>query len=287
MNNPTSEEIANEIRMRSVYYTGPFLLVEGSSDVTFFSHHMTIEIENIIPAFGWENLAEAMIILQKEGLVRILVVIDLDYRGIVATPSLPANAVTTDSHDLETMMFSSNAFQKVLRQKSSSHKVKLYPSGSRGIKKTILKLASSIGCLRYYSQLKGKQYSFDEMDIEKFVDRSAMSFSDSRFVSHLRGISPSNNSMPNHILKNALAETKKVPILSNPYRLCCGHDMMEIMAIGLKSLWGSYSSRELTGQALEGLFMLAYSHQMFRATDLFRQMSDWFEDNGYTAPWGE
>ncbi len=131
MNIPTSEEIANEIRMRSVNYTGPFLLVEGSSDVTFFSHHMTMGIENIIPAFGWENLVEATIILEREGSVRILGVVDLDYRGIVATASLPANVVTTDSHDLETMMFSSNAFQKVLRQKSSSHTSNIVDLGGR------------------------------------------------------------------------------------------------------------------------------------------------------------
>lgn len=283
---PTAEEIANEIRMRCVDTTGPFLLVEGSSDVTFFSHHITLEIENIIPSFGWENLVDAMTILQEEGLINILGVIDRDYRGIVATANLPEDIVTTDSHDLETMMFSSNAFQKVLRQKSSSHKVRVYPSGVRGIKREILKLARPIGCLRFYSQFKGKPYSFNEMDIEKFIDRNDMSFSGNKFISHLRGISPNNNSMPNHILNNALAETKKVSVLRDPYRLCCGHDLIEIMAIGLKSLWGSHSSREISGQVLEELFMLAYSHQMFRETDLFRKMSDWFQDKGYAVPMG-
>lgn len=283
---PTAEEIASEIHMRCVDTQGPFILVEGPSDVLFLSCQMTVGIENILPTFGWERLIDAMVILQGDGLVNILGIVDLDYRGIVASRGLPEDVVTTDSHDIETMMFSSPAFGKVLRQKSSIPKVRMYPSGSEGIKSKILELGRRIGSLRFYSQFMGKRYSLEDLDIGKFVDKRTLVFSDSQCVSHIRGISPRNRRIPNGILAKALAEISNVPEFGDPYRLCRGHDLMEILAIGLKSIWGSHSSSEISGDSIEELFRLAYSHELFCVTNLFRQISDWFRSRGYDEPWG-
>lgn len=284
---PTAEEIANEIKMRCASSSGPFLLVEGDSDVTFFSHHTSIGIENIMPSFGCESLLEAIVSLQDRENKKVLGIIDLDYRGIAHAHILPDNVVTTDSHDLETMMFDSPAFDKVLRQKSSQDKVRSYPNGSQGIKGKILKLGEYIGCLRLYSHLHGRNYSFENLDYEKFIDRKKLAFLETKFVSHLRGIHPNNGSVPEDVSKESRATAKKLSILSAPFRLCCGHDIMEIMAIGLKSMWGSYLGTKISGHLLEEDFMLAYSHQMFRTSQLYQKVNKWFESQAYSSPWCE
>lgn len=282
---PTAEEIANEIRMKCVYNTGPFILVEGSSDVTFFSCHTRINIENIIPSFGWENVTDTVAILESEGYNSIIGVIDLDYRGIIEYPDLPNNIVLTDSHDIETMMFCSPAFFKVLKQKSSIGKIKSYPSGMAGVKRKILNLSQLIGILRFYSQFKGNIYSFDNMHIHKFIDNKSLSFIKRRFLSHVRGIHPKNSSITEDTIKNATSEVKKIPTLSNHFRLCCGHDLMVIMSIGLKSVWGSYNSKEISGSSLEKSFILAYSHEMFMRSNLFQEIDKWFQSKGYLRIW--
>jgi len=284
---PTAEEIATEIRMRCNSSTGPFLLVEGNSDVIFFRMHTKISIDNIIPTFGSKILIQAMTILQKEETRKVLGVIDLDYRWVIPCPSIPNNVFITDSHDLETMMFNSPAFEKVLRQKSSAHKVRAYPNGSRGIKGKILKLSQPIGCLRFFSELKTKNYSFENLNCEKFIQRKNLSFSDKKFVSHLRGIHPNNKSITESILRLGIAEAKKMSILSYPSRLCCGHDIMEIMAIGLKSMWGSYSGTKVSRDLIEESFMLAYSHQMFSSSFLFKKIDKWFANQAYNSLWCE
>lgn len=284
---PTAQEIANEIRMRFNYSAGPFLLVEGDSDVSFFRCHTTIDIENIIPSFGWKNVVDAMTILQSEKHQEVVAVIDLDYRDIVPTYALPDNVLLTDSRDIETMMFSSPAFVKVLRRSASGKKITSYQHGTEGVRKKILELGRAIGSLRLYSQLKLKNYSFDEMVIEKFIDRKSLLFMRKEFIAHLRGISAENSTMPDDILKDASAEVKKTPVLTDPYRLCCGHDLIEIMAIGLKSVWGSYNSREISDTSLEELFIFAYSTQMFRTSRLFQLMDTWFQDRGYAKIWAE
>ena len=283
--NPTAEEIASEIHMRCVDTQGPFILVEGASDVLFLSCHMNLPVEDILPTFGWERLVDAMLILQGDGLVNILGIIDLDYRGIIASRELPPDVVTTDSHDIETMMFGSRAFGKVLTQKSSMRKVRLYSSGSEGVKSKVLELGRRIGSLRFYSQFIGGLCSLEDLDIGKFVSKRTLIYSDSQCISHIRGIHPRNRCIPNDVLDKALAETSNVPQFRDPYRLCCGHDLMEILAIGLRSVWGSHSSGDISRDSIEESFRLAYSKEMFCVTNLFRQISDWFCGRGYDAPW--
>jgi len=281
--NLTTEEIVNEIVMKRVSTKEPLILVEGPSDVLFFTNHMTLEIENIIPTFGWEQLTEAIEILNNEGLLNILGIIDLDYRGIVECPDLPDNVITTDTHDIETMMFDSPAFLKVLRQKGSINKIRSYAGETNGVKKTICAIGNQIGSVRFYSQKKGKRYSFDRLDFEKFIIRITLSFSIDKFVSHLRGISSSNGSVSIDTFDIALKETGKHEEHKDFCRLCCGHDLMEIMAIGLKRLWGSYSGTEISGALVEEAFRLAYSNEMFHTTNLYKHIYQWFQRIGYES----
>jgi hypothetical protein len=284
---PSAQEIADEIRMRCTYYSGPFLLVEGSSDVTFFKCRMNINIEDIIPTFGWQNLTNAMSLLQADGFQKILGVVDLDYRGIIDYPNLPANIVITDDHDIETMMLNSRAFTKVIKSKSSSGKIKSYPNGIEGVQNKILQLGIPIGSLRFYSDLKGKNYSFNEMNFDKFIDRKSLLFLSDKFVGHMQGIHQNNISISTSILSIAIGEANNIPLFGDSFRLCSGHDLMEILAIGLKSVWGTYDSQEMSKKSLEDAFSLAYSHDFFAQTTLFREMESWFCHNKYTLMWSE
>jgi len=284
---PSAQEIADEIRMRCTYDSGPFLLVEGSSDVTFFKCRMNINIEYIIPTFGWQNLTNAMSLLQADGFQKILGVIDLDYRGIINYPNLPKNIVITDDHDIETMMLNSPAFTKVIKSKSSSGKIKTYPNGIEGVRNKILQLGIPIGSLRFYSALKGGEYSFDKMNFDKFIDRKSLLFLSDKFVSHMQGIHQNNSSISTSILSIAMDKANNITLFSDSFRLCSGHDLMEILAIGLKSVWGTYDSREISKKSLEDAFGLAYSRDLFARTTLFREIEGWFCSNGCTLIWSE
>ncbi len=286
---PTAEEIASEIKMLASYKSGPFILVEGPSDVTFFAYQLDIDLEQILPTFGWENLVSIISLLHSEGLGNILGVIDLDYRTIVTMKKLPNDVMCTDSHDLEVMMFLSPAFQKVLKQKASYQKVKAfgssYTDGINKIRKRVTSIGRNIGVIRLYSQLTVCNYSFNNLEFEKFIDRASVSYSTGKYISHMRGIHPNNASIPNDTLKIAKGIIDKIPSCKDPLTLCCGHDLMEIMAVGLKSLWGSHSSKDISGKSLEESFIFAYSHNTFKQTNLFRHMDKWFRSNGFISIW--
>lgn len=281
----TADELAIEITMRCGNEKGPFILVEGDDDVLFLQCHTTINIENIIPTSGWERLVEAVKILQRNGILNVLGIIDLDYRGIIASNNLPNSVFTTDTHDIETMMINSPAFIKVLSQKSSKEKIRKYPKGVIGVKRTIFELGKHIGCLRFYSQQYKRNYSFNGLDISKFIDRCSLTISTKTLISHLRGIHENNKSISDDVIILSVEELTKHSELKDPCLLCCGHDLMEIMAIGLKSVWGSYSSREISGSLIEESFRLAYSIEMFSKTNLHKSIEGWFQENGFDSPW--
>lgn len=277
----TAVEIANEVRMRTLTHSGPFLLIEGDSDAKFFAHQFGEEAIALIPSFGWENVVQAIEILEGEQRRDVLGIIDLDYRGIIDDPPPSKNIVMTDTHSIETMMFASSAFYRVMKERASHEKVKNFPEGMNGIRKRVIELGKPIGSLRFYSYKAGGCYSFDGMNLEKFVDKKTLSFSGGKFVAHLRGIHPKNTTISENIFQNAMTEAQYIEVFQNPYRLCCGHDLMEILAIGLKKIWGTHGSKEISGAFIEELFRLAYSKEEFRTSRLYSDIEAWFRGRDF------
>lgn len=279
----TAVEIANEVRMRSLTHNGPFLLVEGGDDAKFFAHQLGELQIALIPSFGWENVLEAIQILEKDNRTDVLGIIDLDYRDIVGAIPISTNIVMTDTHSIETMMFASSAFNKILKERASDDKVKNYPDGIEGIRKKVLESGKPIGSLRFYNYKQGTRYTFEGMKIEKFVARKTLLFSEPAFLAHLRGIHPENHTINEQVFQQALAEITCCDVLKDGYRLCCGHDLMEILAIGLKHLWGTHNSTTISGNILEELFRLAYPKEEFRMSGLYGKIKMWFQNRSYSV----
>lgn len=278
----TAEEIAIEVKMRETTHHGPFLLVEGGSDVKFFAHQLGEKHIAFIPSYGWKNVVEAIAILDNENRTDVLGIIDRDYRDIVGAIPESINIIMTDSHSIETMMFASSAFHKVLKEKASDDKVKNYADGIDGIRKKVLELGKPIGILRFYSYKEECCYSFENIEMEKFIDKKVLLFSLEKFLAHLRGIHTNNKTINEQLFNEAIQEVMTIKVLDDVYRLCCGHDLMEILAVGLKKLWGSYDSKEISGETIESLFRLAYSKEEFCQSELYSAIKNWFENRQFS-----
>lgn len=275
-------EIANEVRMRSSTHNGPFLLVEGCDDSKFFAHQFGKYQIALIPSFGWENVLEAIRILENDNRTDTLGIIDLDYRDIVGEIPVSTNIVVTDTHSIETMMFASSAFHKILKERASEDKVINYPDGIEGIREKVLELGKPIGSLRFYSYKQNARFAFEGMNIEKFVSKKTLAFSLQIFLKHLQGIHPNNRRINEQLFQQALAEIENLTVLKDRYRLCCGHDLMEILATGLKYFWGTHNSKTISGTILQELFRLAYSKEDFCASRLYHNIKIWFQNRGYS-----
>ena len=58
-------------------------------------------------------------------------------------------------------------------------------------------------------------------------------------------------------------------------QLCCGHDLTEILAIGVRQAWGTNLNAIANVKHLEKLLRIAYSLTEFEKTGLYNQVINW------------
>lgn len=279
MSKPTPTEIAVEISMLRASWPGPVMLVEGPDDARILGVFYPDTMVRIVPSFGCESLLEVIRIVYQRGVQGILGVIDRDYRS--ALGKLPKNphVFVTDSHDIETMMFESGAFARVIAEKGSTAKVSIWPSGLGGIKDSVYSAARNIASLRFHSAKEKLNLRFDDLKFEKFANKQKVIFQAEAFIRHIRGKWSENKAISPRTLAEAALTSSKVVEFTDNSQFCCGHDVARILAIGLRSAWGTHNAKAMTGEEVESLLRIAYSREDFMNSDLAQSIQDWFSAN--------
>ena len=93
------DSIAAEIKMMRMVHEGAFLVLEGVSDVRFWTtrRHGTCEL---VDGEGKPNVVGAVHRLDTASIRGILGIVDDDYDSLMGTSRTSRNLVATDAHDL-------------------------------------------------------------------------------------------------------------------------------------------------------------------------------------------
>jgi Protein of unknown function (DUF4435) len=123
----TPNDRANEIKMLRSSFKGTFLLIEGSTDKIFYGRLTNKSICTLFPISGKPSSKSLVInvlqILEQSEFAGVLAIVDADFDHLETLPASSSNLLYTDSHDLETMILSSNALEKVVGEYSSEDKM--------------------------------------------------------------------------------------------------------------------------------------------------------------------
>jgi hypothetical protein len=122
------DRVANQIRLRRSIHQGTFLLVEGGSDKVFYERFTDRSVCELVTVSGKPSsklrvIAVLKILEEGTGFKGVLAIVDADFDRLTALPCYSSNLLYTDTHDLETMLINSPAFDKVLSEFSSREKV--------------------------------------------------------------------------------------------------------------------------------------------------------------------
>ncbi|OPA91731.1 hypothetical protein BFW87_19105 [Pseudomonas fluorescens] len=115
-----------EIKMMEASYKGFYWLVEGPSDIRFFSTRKRENVELVV-AGGKKNVVGAILALSTEPVnSRILGIVDADIDWLIPGYVRPDNVITTDPRDLEGVLLRSGAYFKVLAEFADPSKVNAF-----------------------------------------------------------------------------------------------------------------------------------------------------------------
>ena len=267
----------NAIRLRRSYFSGTFLLVEGTSDKKFYKRFINKESCLVIPLSGKPSskfrVIQVLEILKKSNFEGILAIVDADFDHLEICAYQNINLLRTDTHDLETMLLQSPALEKVIREFGSEDKITKF---NKDIREVLLDTEILVGYLRWISQTDKLSLAFSSITFSKFISEKTLQINELKLIQEVKNKSQAS------FLKDEDLQQKLVNKKHNnhdPWQVCCGHDLVEILSIGLRKAIGSNKAAEVEVNSLERNLRLAYEETYFDKTQLYLHIKTWQNNN--------
>lgn len=272
----TAYDLANNIRMTRSLHKGAFLLVEGSSDMRVYERFVDKDHCMVMPGFGRSKVIQTLEILENDNFKGILAIVDSDFSELDGIKPTSPNLFFTDTHDLETMIIKSKALYKVLDEYASTKELKKI---DKPIEEVIVESGLPIGYFRWLCTPKkfNLVLKFKYLPFDNFLDRKTLEVDIEKLIKEVK-INSENFPFDERLIKREI----KTLISNNnydPWKVCSGHDLVEILTIGLKYTFGNKRAKELTPEIVSGILRISYEYEHFQETLLYISITNWEKDN--------
>ncbi|QLE59099.1 DUF4435 domain-containing protein [Nostoc sp. TCL26-01] len=268
---------ANAIRLRRSTFLGTFLLVEGSSDKIFYERFVDKLACALVSVSGKPSsklrVIEVLNILERSNFQGVLAIVDADFDHLGTLLHKSHNLIRTDTHDLETMLLKSSALDKVITEFASEEKITKF---DRDIRTALLEAGISIGYLLWISQIDGLNLTFDGLIFSRFIDEQTLQINEVRLIEEVKNKSQAF-ALKTKDLQKRLMEQKSSN--HDPWQVCCGHDLVEILSLSLRKTIGSAKANDVEPNSLERNLRLAYEAVYFCKTQMYSSISIWESNN--------
>ena len=265
--------IANTIRMSVSQHKGAFVIVEGSSDALVYKRFLT-KMCQIVPALGKANATGALKILEHDDLKGIFAIIDSDFWQLDNISPDSPNLFTTDSHDLETMIMTSEALEKVLDEFC---RVQKRMTSGNTIRTILLEIGKPLGFFRWISSAHKENMSlrFKNLDFRKFIHLEG----DKVYVYLPKLVREVRENTQFFMYEEDEIIQKLQELLAgnlyDPWHVCRGHDLVNILTFLLRDVYGNRKAKSITQDIVDALLRLAYEYRFFRNTKLYDTIQRW------------
>jgi hypothetical protein len=273
--------IANSIRMkRSQYPTRAFLVVEGQDDKAFFGRYTSASSCSITVAHGRPKVVEVILELDRTGFQGALGIVDADFEVLEGRPPPSLNILVTDHHDVECMMLASPALKHLLRELGQEELISSFEieKGS-DLVSHLLTIGKVVGYMRWASARRQWSLKFEGLSFKAFVREKDFSFEPRLLFEEVRkhqggraGPVPSVSDL------EASIDESKNPA-HDAWHVCCGHDLVELLSIGLRRVLGKNNEGDVRVDRLEQHLRFAYEESYFLRTTLFVSIQAWERRN--------
>lgn len=279
----TPESVASEVRLlrEDADYRGVFLFVEGDTDSVFFSNY--VDGKKCIIRFvkGRDNVLRLIEIIETAGETCSLAIIDADFWHIERKNTATENILVTDTHDIETMIFKSSAFEKVISEFVTQSAIESTERRYHDIRSAILSVAYQMAIIRWINHrhkfgicFYANQSRTELINWEPAIDIDRFSVDFERLLD----IVCSDNYSIKIRMRPYIRLCRKEKY--DPYEFCNGHDVIFVTLLFIKRRGRRGQVENLLIKDLERIFRLAYEISFFKTTRLYENMLAWQQKKG-------
>lgn len=260
-------EIMNEIRMDSSSVV--WVIVEGKTDQALYKKFVNGKVCEFRFVNGKESVVDLVCKISSEVMnKKIIGIIDKDYDWLVPIQRTGLYCIT-DNHDIEIMMYQTNAFQYVLNEFGVNHQFPQKSLNASQICNEILNIIKNIGYLRILNKIEDWHWDFASDDdkkprMDKVCDLDSMQYNgDSILFDCLQSMNAHLKQDKKTVLQKINMEKTKSYELKDVVQ---GHDFSRLLVEGLKHKWGNdtYTCKEI-----ERTLRANYSYEDFKHTQMY------------------
>lgn len=140
----------------------------------------------------------------------------------------------------------------------------------------ILESSISVSYLLWISLCDGLNLTFDGITFSKFVDEQNLQVDELKLIREVKNKSQAF-SLKDENLQLQLSSRKSNN--HDPWQVCCGHHLIEILSLGLRKTIGSNKASDVESDKLERYLRLAYEESYFHDTQLYASIRNWEANN--------
>lgn len=262
-----------------------YMFVEGISDECFWKKYINKDVIRIQQVRGWENVVECVRAFNKESLDnRCIGIIDSDFESIYQYKSVhEVNIVITDFHDLEMILYKSEALDSALKALDKKNKLK---EQTGNILNYVFSITDRIGYLRLTSlrnnfglvfKKENKDHEFELPKYEKVIDSKNGAYDgDEKLIQYIYSFS--NSRLPIDKIKH---EFYNMSVTEYPSEhLSNGHDVSYVMQYVLRRKYG-LNEKHITADIIDIALFSAYNMNLLKQTVLYESLNKWAVKYGY------
>lgn len=257
--------------MRRTQHDGSFLVVEGKDDSRFWrprSHDSC----RLIDGCGKQNVVLGLQRLDEIEFGGVLGVVDSNHDHLAGVPLPSANLVATDAHDLECMLCRSPALGRVMAEYGDDEKIARFERQQRtDVRTALLNRGLVFGRLRWAVRRLMPNVGLGDLKPHRFIDERAWAVDDEELV---RVVAESKAHGDAQALKRAITQLPA----ADPWHIVLGHDLIEILRVGLRYALGSLKA-SVGVDGIAALLRQAVEGQDLEATGLWRDIRRWEQLN--------
>lgn len=267
----TTGDVLSEMKMVRAAFSGTILVLEGASDSLFWRSRISRDTCQITVSGGKVTAARVAEALDKENFRGFLVVVDDDFDYFLGKAYESDNLVATETNDLETLLASSPALEKVLNEFLGHDAAHGKPEVISKIAKEAMEAGSVFGRLRYINRSNALNVSFDLLSPWKYVDHSTLKVKEKELLAEFAKL----GNVDSAAAKGWLDGSPTAPV----WNIVQGHDFTCLLAIALRGK----TQHACSEKAICASLRLAYESAWFKASAIVRDIVSWEKRQGFTV----
>lgn len=266
-------EVAVEVIMLRLIHPGSFFLLEGDTDSLFWRAFKDPSCE-IINAGSKTAVAGAIEMLDRRRFQGALGLVDADLDHLQRAPVRSKNLILSDAHDLECQLLRSRALERVLLELADQDRLMaLEQEEGRSLREALLARGLLHGKLRWFASRASWGPDFQgRLQLGNFLHPETWILEEERLLDG----AATHPGCPVGRDELSLALGALHP--EDPWRLCRGHDLVEVLRIGLKSRFGR-RGQQFGRDALSRALRLACGREELGRDATTRDIREWERRN--------